>query len=334
MAKTRIAVVGVGHLGKHHARLLAGHEAAELVGVADISAAAAEEVGALYSVSATQDYRELVDAVDAVCVAVPTRDHREVAGFFLERGVDVLVEKPITATEAEGRELVALACEHRCLLQVGHVERFNPAMRAIAEFGIEPRYIEAHRLAPFTFRSMDIGVVMDLMIHDIDLVLSIVGCELRSVDAFGGSVFTASEDMASAILKFENGAVAHLTANRVALKPMRKMRAFSPDAYVSVDFQDATGLIIQKNPGCGDLDLRGVDTSQIDDLWKFVFEGLLTIREYRGDASNPLLDELTAFLEAAADRSRPPVDGEAGCEAVALANQILEAIARNPWRDA
>lgn len=329
----RIGVVGVGHLGKHHVRLLARNPLAELVGVADTNeqnlAAAASEHG----IPGYLDYKELLGKVEAVCVAVPTSAHLEVAGCFLESGVDVLVEKPIAPTEKDGRKLVELAGRADRILQVGHVERFNPALDAVREMGLEPRYIESHRLAPFSFRSVDIGVVLDLMIHDIDLVLTMVKSKVAAVEAYGGAVFTPAEDMASAILKFENGAVAHLTANRVALRPMRRMRLFSRDCYASLDFQSSHGTFIRKNPGWDlqKLDVESVDPSKIQDLWKFVYEGLLTVKELDMDVGNPLDQELTAFMQSVRNRSRPVVGGEEGCAAVAVAEQILAAIARNTW---
>lgn len=331
--RVRVGVVGTGHLGKHHVRILSDLPEADLAGIADPEPDRLRELSAKYGVRGYADYRHLADIVDAVCVVVPTHLHREIAGFFLEQGIDVLVEKPITPKEAEGRELVHLARERKLILQVGHVERFNSALKAIADLGMAPRYIESHRLAPFTFRSMDIGVVLDLMIHDLDLVLSMVDSKIRAVDAFGGSVFSSTEDMASGILKFENGAVAHLTANRVAMKPMRRMRMFSPDCYISLDFHTAHGLVIRKNPGVDfkKLDLSAVDTSQIDDLWKYVFEGLLTVKEYQLDEGNPLASEIGSFLAAVRDRSEPEVTGEAGCEAVAVAHRVLKAIGENRW---
>jgi len=213
------------------------------------------------------------------------------------------------------------------------VERFNPALNAVRELGLEPRYIESHRLAPFSFRSMDIGVVLDLMIHDIDLVLAMVKSGVASVEAYGGAVFTPAEDMASAVFKFENGAVAHLTANRVALRPMRRMRLFSRDSYASLDFQSSHGTFIRKNPGWDlqRLDVAAVNPSKIEDLWKFVYEGLLTVKELDMTVGNPLDQELTAFMKCVQDRSRPVVGGEEGCAAVAAAEQMLAAIAKNTW---
>ena len=329
----RIGVIGVGHLGKHHARLLHGEAAAQLVAVADTVEAARNAAAEAYGCPAFADYKDLVGKVDAVSVVVPTALHREVAGFFLENGIDVLVEKPLTRNSVDGKALVDLADQHDRILQVGHVERFNVALTAIRGSGLKPRYIESNRLSPFSFRSTDIGVVLDLMIHDIDLVLSLVGSEVVSVEAFGGNVFTPAEDMASAILKFANGAVAHLTASRVALKPMRRMRVFAHDGYVSLDFQSSKGTAIRKNPGWefGDLDLSKVDRGEIGDLWKFVFEGLLSVEEYSLDSGNPLQEELRGFLVSVQDRSVPQVPGSEGLAAVRVAEQILERIADHKW---
>jgi predicted dehydrogenase len=330
--KVRIGVVGVGHLGKHHARLLRELDC-ELVAVADPTEAAREHAQKTWGVRAYADHRELLGQVDAVSVVVPTKLHREVASVFLENGVDVLVEKPIARTSADGQALVDLANRHDRILQVGHVERFNPALRGIEEIGRSARYIESHRLAPFTFRSTDIGVVLDLMIHDLDLVLALVRSEIVSVEAFGGAVFTPAEDMASAIIKFANGAVAHLTANRVALKPLRKMRVFSKEGYASLDFQTGQGMLVTKAPGWDfeKLDLNAIDRSQMGDLWKFVFDGLLKVENLQLNEGNPLQEELAAFLRCVQDRSVPVVTGADGVAAVAAAEQVMAAIAKNRW---
>ncbi len=331
-APVRIGVVGVGHLGKHHARLLRGLDC-ELIGVADPNEAARQFATATYEVPAYADHRDLLGKVDAVTVVVPTKLHREVASVFLEHGVDVLVEKPIARTVKDGQALVDLAREHGRILQVGHVERFNPALRGIAEIGRSARYIESHRLAPFTFRSTDIGVVLDLMIHDLDLVLALVKSEIVSVEAFGGAVFTPAEDMASAIIKFKNGAVAHLTANRVALKPVRKMRVFSREGYVSLDFQEGKGMVVRKAPGWDfeKLDLERIDRSAVGDLWKFVFDGLLQVQHLELDSGNPLQEELIDFLRCVRQRAEPIVSGADGVAAVAAAELVMAAIARNRW---
>jgi predicted dehydrogenase len=331
MATTRIGVVGVGHLGRHHVRLLAENPLAELVAIAEVDEASRAKAVADFDVEGLADYRDMLGKVDAVSVVVPTQLHLEVASFFLENGVDVLVEKPIAPTSAEGETMVALAEAGERILQVGHVERFNKALSAIKDLDVVPRYIESNRLAPFSFRSVDIGVVLDLMIHDLDIILALVDSEVTSVAAFGGAVFTPAEDMASAILRFENGAAAHLTASRVALKPMRRMRIFSKDCYASLDFQEGKGTLIQKNPGWDFQNLDPVDPKQIDDLWKYVFQGLFSVRELSMDDGNPLQDELSSFLGSVQNRTPPVVSGADGCAAVAIAERVQKAIAANSW---
>ncbi len=330
--RVRVAVVGVGHLGKHHMRLL-GDLDCDLVAVADPSEEARAFAAETYGLQTFADYRELDGLVDAVSVVVPTKMHREVGCYFLERGVDVLVEKPIARSVADGQALVDAAERNGRVLAVGHVERFNPALRGIEAIGKAARYIESHRLAPFSFRSTDIGVVLDLMIHDLDLVLALVQSPIRSVEAFGGAVFTPAEDMASAIIKFENGAVAHLTANRVALKPMRKMRVFGKEGYVSLDFQGATGLVVRKAPGWDfeQLDMESLDRAQMGDLWKFVFDGLLQVENLQLDSGNPLQDELAEFVDCVRTRRAPTVPGTDGVAALAAAQRVLEVIAENRW---
>ncbi|HIE71393.1 MAG TPA: Gfo/Idh/MocA family oxidoreductase [Planctomycetes bacterium] len=330
--KIKVGVVGVGHLGKHHMRLLKGLDC-ELVGVADPSEEARKFAADTYGIQTFADYRDLKGLVDAVSVVVPTKLHREVACFFLDNGIDVLVEKPIARTAADGQAIVDAANRNECVLAVGHVERFNPALRGVTELGKSARYIESHRLAPFSFRSTDIGVVLDLMIHDLDLVLAFVQSPIKSVEAFGGAVFTPAEDMASAIIKCENGAVAHLTANRVALKPMRKMRVFSKEGYVSLDFQNAQGMVVKKAPGWDfeKLDMESLDRAQMGDLWKFVFDGLLQVESLQLDSGNPLRDELEEFVGCVKDRSSPTVTGEEGVAAVAAAERVLAVIDENRW---
>lgn len=332
--RLRVGVVGVGHLGRHHARLFGTLDReCELVAVADTDAKALALAEETYGCAAHRDYRDLVGAVDAVSVVVPTSLHREVGTFFLENGVDVLVEKPIARTVEDGQALVEVASKHDRVLQVGHVERFNPALEGIAHIGKEARYIESQRLAPFSFRSTDIGVVLDLMIHDLDLVLALVDSPIRSVEAFGGAVFTPAEDMASAIIKFENGAVAHLTANRVALKPLRKMRVFSKQGYASLDFQTQQGLVVEKTPGWDfeQLDLQSIDREEVGDLWKFVFDGLLKVKNLELSEGNPLGAELADFLRCVRERARPRVSGEDGVLALAAGERVLAAIAQNRW---
>ncbi len=332
-APVKVAVVGVGHLGKHHARLLAENPRAELIAVSDSNPETLAEAVETYGVEGCADYEQLADRIEAVSVVTPTSTHRRIAGYFLEHGVDVLVEKPISMTPQEGEELVALAEKGGRILQVGHVERFNSALKTIADLELAPRYLEAERLGGITFRSMDIGVVLDLMIHDLDLLRAFVGSPVASVTAFGGALFTPNEDIASAIIRFENGAIAHLTANRVALKQVRKFRMFSKDSYVSLDFHQAEGTVIRKNEGWDlrNLDLASIDLTRIENLTKFVFDGLLSLQRLKLDEGNPLADELDAFLTCVRDRSRPLVSGEDGVAAVSLAHRILESIGEHRW---
>jgi len=333
--RVRVAVIGVGHLGKSHARLLAAIPGAELVGVVDVREDVAKAVAAQWGVASATDPSEIPEdwRLDAVSIVTPTASHFDLARTHMSRGLDVLIEKPMTREVSEARELCELAEREGRILQVGHVERFNPVIRAVREFEIEPRYIECDRLAPFSFRSTDIGVVLDLMIHDIDVIQSLVASPVVDVEAFGGAIFTPAEDLASARLRFENGCIARLSANRVALKQSRRMRMFSRESYVSLDFGKKYGLIIKKAPGWDlqQLDLASLDPENIQDLWKFVFEGLLEIRELSMDETNPLEDELEHFLCCVRTREQPEVDGRAGLLALETAHLVLDSIAGNEW---
>ncbi len=227
MKRLRLGVVGVGHLGQHHARILASIPGVELVGVADADAGRAAAVAAKCGTTALPDYRQLLDAVNAVTVAVPTFLHREVAGAFLARGIATMVEKPMAGTLAEAEQLAALARVSGAVLQVGHIERFNPALDALGQLPIRPKYITAERLSTYTFRSTDIGVVFDLMIHDLDLLLSMIAAPVRSVAAVGLSLFGEHEDVANARIEFEDGSVANVTASRASYTAVRKMRIWA-----------------------------------------------------------------------------------------------------------
>ncbi len=331
----RVALVGAGHLGKHHARLLKALPDAELVGICDVDESKAREMAEQWGVPWSTRSEELPKewGVEAVSLVVPTVFHEKLGLVYLEQGLDLLVEKPLTPSVVEGEKLCRLAKEKGLILQVGHVERYNPVLKAVREMGIEPRYIEGDRLAPFSFRSTDIGVVLDLMIHDIDILLSLVGRPVEDVEAFGMGIFTPAEDIATARLRFEGGAVARLTANRVALKPSRRMRMFSRDSYVSLDFGTSYGLIIQKAPGW-DLQGLSMDVLQpenIQDLWKFVFEGLLTVKELSMDEGNPLQEELEDFVGSVRTRNQPMVDGPAGLEAVKVAEQVVQSLSEHEW---
>ena len=301
--------MGVGHLGRHHARILSALPGARLVGVADLNADRAAEAAAKAGARAVTDHRELADEVDLVTVAVPTTAHLEVARTFLERGVSVLVEKPMAASLAEADELIALAARSGATLAVGHTERYNPAVQAIASVVTTPRFVEVHRLGTFPDRSLDIDVVFDLMIHDLDVILSIVKSEVASVEAVGVPVLTDRVDIANARLRFASGCVANVTASRISRDRVRKLRFFQPDMYVSVDYaeQEVEGWRLVRREG----QRPGIEGGKLP----------VTRQE-------PLALEMADFLAAVRERRRPLVSGEDGRRALALAERINEAMAR------
>lgn len=334
----RAAVIGVGHLGQHHARVYAEMEGVELVAVVDQSGDRAREVAMRHGARGLASYEGLEEEVDLLSVATPTVTHHAVAGHFLDRGVAVLVEKPMTANLEDARDLVARAEKSGTCLQVGHIERFHPALRAAVQERLEPRFIEAHRLAPFSFRSADIGVVLDLMIHDIDLVLHLVRSPLQSVHAVGGGLLSPSgEDIASARLEFEDGAVANLTASRISLKTMRRMRLFSRDFYLTLDFDKKYAFQARKTEEFEEK-LRGkwellaqADAQELPLLAATAFRDLIQIKELDLDNREPLKAELTSFVEAVRTRGTPEVPGTAALQAMEAAHRILEAIGKRRW---
>lgn len=309
----RTAVVGVGYLGRFHAQKYRQLPGTELVGVADANLETAQRVAAELGVAALDDHRELLGKVDAVSIAVPTPLHFDVARTFLENGVHVLVEKPITTTVAEARTLVDLAKAKRCVLQVGHLERFNPAIVAAAGILKTARFVESHRLAPFKTRGTDVSVVLDLMIHDIDLIQSLVGAPIASIDASGSAIFSGDLDIANARIRFANGCVANTTASRVSLKQERKIRIFQDDAYLSIDLQQKILTVIRKK------DAAPVESPAQVAIDERSFE--------QGDA---LSDEIAAFLKAIREGSEPVVTGEDGLRALETATQIAALVAKPP----
>jgi len=304
----RTAVVGVGYLGRFHAQKYKSLPNSELVGIADPAPACAE-VAAELGVPGHADYRELLGRVDAVSIVTPTPLHFPVALAFLESGAHVLVEKPMTVTIEEGTLLVEAAARTRRVLQVGHLERFNAAVQAVQPLLRVPRFIECARLAPFKHRGTDVDVVLDLMIHDIDLILSIVRSPVISVDAIGSSVFSNEIDIANARLRFANGCVANATASRVSLKTERRLRLFQDDAYVSVDLHQKVLTVIRKGAGIGSDGMPQV-----------------AIEETSYEQGDALKAEIEAFLEAAATGSAPAVSGEDGLLALRTAVSIAEQV--------
>jgi predicted dehydrogenase len=309
MEKMRTAVIGAGYLGRFHAQKYAAVERSRLVAIVDVNADNAGRVAAECGTEALSDYRDLLGKVDAVSVVTPTPSHREIAGAFLEAGAHVLVEKPITVSVDEANELIAIAARRRRVLQVGHLERFNSAILALDGILTVPRFVESHRLAPFKQRGTDVNVVLDLMIHDIDIIQNIVHSPIASIDAVGSRVFSDELDIANARLRFENGCVANTTASRVSLKTERKLRLFQDDAYLSLDLHQKIMTLIRKGGGIG---ADGLPQVLIDE------------RSFGdGDA---LRSEIEAFLEAAATGGAPVVSGEDGRRALATAIQITEQV--------
>lgn len=333
MDALKVAVVGVGTWGENHARVYHQLPQAELVGVADVDEARAQEIANRFSTRAFTDYHDLLDQVDAVSVVVPTVSHHQVARDFLQAGVAILLEKPMTRTLEEADDLVALALGRGVPLQVGHIERFNPVIRAVEELDITPKFIECHRLSPMSLRIQDVGVVLDLMIHDLDVILQLVQAPVRKVDAVAVAVLGEHEDIANARIVFQTGCVANLTASRMALKKMRKIRVFSPDSYISLDYDRKRGEIYKASPLLRRMRLpvEGTKAETIADLRDFQFGDLLTIKQMEMDDAEPLRLELESFLDAVRSGTAPPVPGEHGRRAIAAAQMILDAIARHPW---
>lgn len=307
----RVAVIGVGYLGNFHAQKYSAIPEVKLVGVADCNQKRAEEIADALGTTPYTDHRELIDKVDAVSVVVPTQFHHAVARDFLAAGVHVLIEKPITVTIEEADELIDLAGRRDAVFQVGHLERFNPVLVALDSILQEPLFIESVRIAPFKPRGTDVNVVLDLMIHDIEIIQHIVKSEVERVDAIGAPVFTGEEDIANARILFENGCVANVTASRISLKSERKMRIFQRNAYITLDFQNRKILVAQK--GSGEL-FPGVPNVKVEE------------REFC--KSDALRSEIESFLQAIRDHIQPQVSGRDGRMALCTALKINTSLCR------
>ncbi len=332
-SRLKAAVIGVGHLGQHHARILASIPEVELIAVSDARPEQAKIVAERVGTSVVTDYRELLDRVDMVSVAVPTTYHRQVAGAFLERGIPTLIEKPLATTLEEAEQLVALARTHNTVLQVGHIERFNPALTALDGVPLRPKYINAERLSTYTFRSTDIGVVLDLMIHDIDLVLSWNPTPIRSVAAVGVSVFGGHEDVANARIEFEDGCVANLTASRASFQAVRKMRLWGAEGYAMLDFASKQGTIVRPSDQLrrGELGLAEVDLTQPAEVKAHLFGKILRVDQVQTEGREPLALELEDFVKAVLKVAPPRVSGDDALRAIRVADQIVRAINTHEW---
>ena len=332
MSKLRIAVIGIGHLGKIHARLLRGVERAELAGIVDPLEAARAAVAEELQVPSFVDHRALAGQIDAAIIATPTRFHHAVALELLERGIHVLIEKPITPSVADAQELVELAQRRSLVLQVGHVERFNPAFIAAQPHLADPKYIEVFRNAPYTCRSVDVGVVLDLMIHDLDLILAITGSEIISVEALGSAVIGPNEDWAQARLTFQNGCVANLTASRVSPVAQRSLAAHWQGGSANIDFAARKASVISHAPMEKEtIDVLKASPAEQARIKERLFQDYLPLRELPVEESNAILEEQRDFVASIRDSRQPQVSGEDGLRALDAAERILASIAAHRW---
>lgn len=311
MSILRTAVIGVGYLGNFHAQKYASLDHVELVGVVDADMARATEVASACGCKAFSDYQSLLGQVDAVSVVVPTQMHHQVAKDFLEAGVHVLIEKPVTVTVEQADELIALADTKKLVLQVGHLERFNPVLMAAGEALTGPLFVDSVRIAPFKPRGTDVNVVLDLMIHDIEIIQHLVKSPVASIDAVGAPVLTGEEDIANARITFKNGCVANVTASRISFKSERKMRIFQRDSYLTLDFQNKKLMIAKK--GSGEM-LPGVPN--------------ISIHEEEFGQSDPLLEEVSSFVSAINQGTLPLVSGTDGRMALETALTINKSFVR------
>lgn len=305
----KIAVIGVGHLGQHHVKHLAHLPEAELAGIYDTNKDQAVEIAKRHNTRVFDTLEDVADTCEAVTIAVPTPAHYKVAKFFLSRGIHCLVEKPLTSTVEEAEELIQLSQDKNLILQVGHIERFNPAVREMAKFVRNPVFIEVSRLGPYDPRVSHVGVVLDLMIHDLDIILSMVNEPVVRLDAIGGKVISPHEDIVKATIHFKNGCRADLSASRVTLKKYRKIRIFQPDSYISLDYSERSLRVVRK---------KGAKFESLRDI---------EILRPRLDKVDPLQQELAHFVNCIKTGRKPLVSGEHGRDALELALEILKNMA-------
>jgi predicted dehydrogenase len=317
-----VGVAGTGRLGRAHVRVLRSLPGIDFVGCHDLDSARAREAAAEFGATAFESLDELLREVDALSIVTTTSAHAEVAMRALDAGRDVFVEKPLTASVTEGERVVARARECGRLLQVGHIERFNSAIEAVLPSVGRPLFIEVHRLAPFNLRGADVSVVMDLMIHDLDLLGLLVGANPIDVRAKGAALLTAAPDIVNARLEYADGCVANVTASRVTASPMRKVRVFSESGYFSIDLLTGTATRYRKADGFAG---RIADARRGSGA-PLAMSDFVSVEHMRGDGVEPLVKELDSFCRCVADRTRPPVTGEDGLEAVRLAALILERV--------
>jgi Predicted dehydrogenases and related proteins len=313
MKKIKVGVVGVGHLGKYHVEKYAQMPDVELVGIAEILPERREAISRQYHIPGYEDYHRLIPQIEAVSIVVPTTLHAQVAKDFLHHRIDALIEKPISRSIVEADELISLAKTNDCLLQIGHLERFNPAFLKARPYIRTPLFIESHRLSPFKARGTDVDVILDLMIHDLDLILHLVQSPPQQIQAVGVPVISPRVDIANVRIQFQSGCVANITSSRISLQEMRKMRIFQPAAYISLDFGQKSYTVVRLDQGGGN-SLQGPQYTAENEVL---------------DSGDALEMELQSFIEAVRIRSKPVVCGEDGKEALAMALWINQEIQKN-----
>ena len=333
--KIRTAVVGAGKMGAIHAKVYHQLPNSELVAVVDTDIKKAKKLAKKFKCSTFTECAEMIDKVDAVTIAAPTVWHLELAKLFIQNKIAVLIEKPLAATVAQGEEIVRLASENNSIVAVGHSERCNPVIQAMKRLDIEAKFIEAQRISPYPFRSTDVGVVLDVMIHDIDIILSLANSPIKKIDAVGINVIGDEEDICNARIVFQNGCIANVTASRLALKTERKIRVFSKQAYLSLDYFKKTGTVIKADPNAGLIEkIRTLKEASKFDLLKTNWSQLLHTEKLDIDDKEPLRVELESFLQAVAGHTdKPEVSAQEGLAAMQCAEMILESIKQHKWDD-
>ncbi len=332
-AKIRTAVVGAGKMGAIHAKVYNQLLQSELVAVVDVDADKAQALAGRYNCLASTDCAEILDKVDAVTIATPTVTHLALAKIFIKNKIAVLIEKPLAANVREGKKIVGLAKKHNVVVAVGHSERCNPVAQAIKRLDVEPKFIEANRISPYPFRSTDVGVVLDVMIHDIDIILSLAASKIKRVDAVGVNVVEEEEDICNARIVFDSGCIANITASRLGLRTERKVRVFSKQAYLSVDYLKKSGIIIKADPNINVVKwIQEQKEAGTFDLTTVNWPDLLHVEQLDIDDKEPIRLEQEAFLQAVTNRElTPEVSAKEGLAALECAKKILASVKKNRW---
>ena len=325
MKRLRVGVIGVRHLGSLHAKMYAEIPSAEFIGVMDTDAARADAIARDLRVASFRTPEELLGRVSAVSIAAPTSAHFELARRAIQAGVHALIEKPMASTIEEASSIVELAKEKKVKVQIGHIERFNPALLALQKYELRPMFVESHRLAQFNPRGTDVAVVLDLMIHDIDIIVSLVHSPVKSIEANGVAVVSDTIDIANARIQFENGCVANVTASRISQKKMRKMRLFQKDAYISIDFSEGLAEVFRLRD---DSDTVGKNTMLLGEIDSGAIKRSIVYEQPEVKEVNALKYELERFVDAVQNDREPPVTGAEGLRALRLAHDIMDRIDR------